>query len=108
MLYCCFLQFCLAVCLCCCKFAMDVLNTLLWEIFYVSCLSFHFIGRMPKGAGYRRPDVAEEAGGLRLLIPWVFSVRTYLHCNWGWSGANNGFFSENFLCTNRPLEFDSP
>ena len=42
------------------------------------------------------------------LIPWVFSVRTYLHCNWGWSGANNGFFSENFLCTNRPLEFDSP
>ena len=63
---------------------------------------------MPKGAGYRRPDVAEEAGGFRLLFPWVFGVRTYLHGNWGWSGKDNGFFSENFLFTNRPLEFDSP
>lgn len=41
------------------------------------------------------------------LIPWVFGVKTYLHCNWGWSGANNGFFSEDFLCTSRPLNFDT-
>lgn len=41
------------------------------------------------------------------LIPWVFGVKTYLHCNWGWSGENNGFFNEDFLCTSRPLKFDT-
>ena len=39
-------------------------------------------------------------------VPWVFSLQKYLHINWGWDGAHNGYFSEGLINVRNPFQLD--
>lgn len=61
--------------------------------------------------GYRRYVTvftvwATYPNGITRLFDEYEETNMYLHCNWGWDGSNNGYFTMNIFDTGDPYELD--
>lgn len=61
--------------------------------------------------GYRRKITifaywATYPNGLTQMIDEQVCIDSYLHCNWGWDGSNNGYFSTGSFHTDHPDSLD--